>query len=658
MTYSSIERTDQLKQPSILSTLLGRVVYFSCFLLFLLTPMLYNGSLANGNFSSKTFFFIDALCLCVIIAMIHSLTLKHSIQFSFSPIDLSLFIFLLFILINRYLLHQYQGFSLRILELPALVLLYIFLRNDLNRILYAMLAVSLAGFLLAVYGTIQLLGYMPFVPAGSSVLGGFSNSGPFAGYLAAIGIINIGMYLYKDAIGERLVTVQYNRITKLLLFIFEYVPVLSLAAILVLLPAARARAAWIALLAASLLLIVFKYRSSMKFILSAFPALKKIAILAVLITVVLAAWKMYEMKPESAGGRLLVWKVSAQMIKENPVIGAGYDRFRSGYMDAQAAYLSQHRNEAEMQLADNSYYAFNEAIQLLVENGMIGLLLVLLIAYACCRTKAGEQDKPLQYIAVCTMFCIAVFGLFSYPMQVLNIKTLLVLSLALLAAMDKRKLHFSIKNPVFPFAFRFLLLLFFSASIAWWVFEVNKIKKAYRNWQTALNTYDSGSMNESIAAFENAYPVLNTEGDFLMQYGKALSINKQYAKAEQILLHCGPYLNTDIIQTTLGNVYAAQGKLMNAETAYKKAAQMIPNRFYAEYLLARLYWDGRQPEKAVQKAREILNKPVKFQSAAIEEMRDHMKKILDRQPASGTDNHYQNKMPIEKITTPPPGPAH
>lgn len=656
MTYISIERQELQNAHPFLSSFLGRITYLFSFLLFLCTPLLYDSSLANAPFSSKTFFFIDALCLFSIVAMIKCLMQRSPVQFSFSPVDFVLILFLVFVFINRYLLHQYQGISLRVFELPALILLYTVLRTSLTMILYAMLAVSLAGCLLAVYGTIQLLGYVPFVPAGSSVLGGFSNSGPFAGYLAAIGIVDLGMYLFRDPICARLINSQQSRrADRWLSFFFKIIPVVSLATILILLPAARARAAWVALLTASILMLIFKNRGSMKFILNSFPALKKIAMLAVLITLVLAAWKLYRMKPDSAGGRLLVWKVSAQMIKDNPLTGVGYDRFRSHYMDAQARYLSQHRNEEEMQLADNSYYAFNEAIQLTVENGIIGLLLLTLIVFVCCSVKADDQNEPLQYIAYCTLLCIAVFGLFSYPMQVLNIKMLLVISLAILAVTDKRKFFFSSFRFDHRFAFRLVVLLIFSASLGWWAFEMNKVKQAYKNWQSALDAYDSGSMNKSIAAFEKAYPVLNTEGDFLMQYGKALSINNQNEKARQVLIQCAPYLDTDIIQTTLGKVYAAQGQLTDAETAYKKAAQMIPNRFYAEYLLARLYWDGRQPEKAAQKARELLNKPVKFQSAAIDEMREDMQKLLDRQAASGSDKESSKQMPIEKIKISPTG---
>lgn len=83
---------------------------------------------------------------------------------------------------------------------------------------------------------------------------------------------------------------------------------------------------------------------------------------------------IYQFKKESADGRLLIWKVSTHIIKDNPLFGVGFDRFKTHYMDAQATYFIENKDASEVMRADNNYYAFNELAQLTVENGIIGLV--------------------------------------------------------------------------------------------------------------------------------------------------------------------------------------------------------------------------------------------------------------------------------------------
>jgi hypothetical protein len=60
---------------------------------------------------------------------------------------------------------------------------------------------------------------------------------------------------------------------------------------------------------------------------------------------------------------------------------------------------------------------------------------------------------------------------------------------------------------------------------------------------------------------------------------------------------------------------------------------MNPSRFYPKYLLAKLYDESGQNEKAVEVAKELLEKDIKIESTAIQEMREEMKKIIEKQDA-------------------------
>ena len=115
-----------------------------------------------------------------------------------------------------------------------------------------------------------------------------------------------------------------------------------------------------------------------------------------------------------------------------------------------------------------------------------------------------------------------------------------------------------------------------------------------------------------------------------MNYGKALSIYEQDKKAVKILKQSQIHLNTTIIATALGDSYKNLKEYDNAENSYKQAANMIPTRFYPLYLLAKLYEESSEKDKAVEIAEIVLKKDIKIPSTAIKEIQLEMKKILSQ----------------------------
>jgi tetratricopeptide (TPR) repeat protein len=78
----------------------------------------------------------------------------------------------------------------------------------------------------------------------------------------------------------------------------------------------------------------------------------------------------------------------------------------------------------------------------------------------------------------------------------------------------------------------------------------------------------------------------------------------------------------------LGDSYKALGETEKAEEAYLFASDIIPSRFYPQYLLAKLYNETGQKEKAIKTAKELLNKEIKIESTAIKEIHEEMEEIV------------------------------
>ncbi len=336
---------------------------------------------------------------------------------------------------------------------------------------------------------------------------------------------------------------------------------------------------------------------------------------------------VYHFKKGSADGRLFIWKVTTEMIVDTPVFGVGFDRFKAHYMNYQAHYFEKHGETPEAMVADNTYYAFNEWLQFVAENGLMGVIILALVMAALFRTKVSHENKAVFSMLMLSLVAVGVFAVFSYPMQILPIKLLLLVALVLLASLDVFVYQIKWTQSTLLFnTFKTSLLVISVICITKGCIYINKLGEGFKTWQFALVPY--GNYETTLKEYRDVYSLFKKDGDFLMSYGKTLSLAKKDTQAIVILQQAKQHLNTTIIQTALGDAYKGTKRHDEAETAYKYAGHMIPSRFYPDYLLAKLYDVSGDKTKAIAMAQTILKKKVKIPSTAIKEILAEMKDIV------------------------------
>ncbi len=131
--------------------------------------------------------------------------------------------------------------------------------------------------------------------------------------------------------------------------------------ILCVLPAGMSRSAWMAV-AISGIWVYATYRSwgtslrkiGRKYKKRVFPA-----IIAGGMVLIIVGYALFQLKVDSANGRLLIWKVSVMAIVEKPLLGHGTGNFASAYGMAQEKYFSQKEfTSTEELVAGSPEYAF------------------------------------------------------------------------------------------------------------------------------------------------------------------------------------------------------------------------------------------------------------------------------------------------------------
>ncbi|WP_415861399.1 O-antigen ligase family protein [Thalassobellus suaedae] len=295
---------------------------------------------------------------------------------------------------------------------------------------------------------------------------------------------------------------------------------------------------------------------------------------------------IYHFKKDSSDGRAFIWKVTTEIMADAPVFGVDFDRFKANYMNYQADYFEKNGETPEALVADNTYYAFNEWLQYAVENGLTGGVFLALFLYALFKVNVDKKEQFMVAISFSGLLAISGFALFSYPMQILPIKMIIVILLGFLSVLDRRKYKIlNIQNkPHIPVFFKATVFILGTIGIVKGVEYANSLDRGFETWQNALNKYRYGDYDGALEDYAKAYPVFRKEGDFLMNYGKALSIAEQYGKAVGILEEAKQHLNTTIIETALGDAYKGLKQYDKAETAYYHAVTILSIVFTSKTL--------------------------------------------------------------------------
>ena len=141
-------------------------------------------------------------------------------------------------------------------------------------------------------------------------------------------------------------------------------------------------------------------------------------------------------------------------------------------------------------------------------------------------------------------------------------------------------------------------------------YQFHKIKH-YKNWNIAAYLTKKGTYEKSISFYEETFDNLKNNYDFLQYYGNAL-YNVGNIKKSIELLEKAKEGNADLyLYTVLGECYQKNKDYKIAESHYIHAKYMIPSMFYPRYLLAKLYDEIGDSNKALEVADEIISKKIK-----------------------------------------------
>lgn len=215
---------------------------------------------------------------------------------------------------------------------------------------------------------------------------------------------------------------------------------------------------------------------------------------------------LYPIKKGSADGRLLIWQCSMEMVKDKPILGHGVHGFKSKYMNYQADYFKKNPHSKYTILADNVSHPFNEYIFFLVNYGIVGLTLLIIVAtyfYICYH----KNQTTLNFSCLISLLAIAIFSFFSYPFRYPFTWIILLLNAYILSIKHLQ----SLKNRVFIVCMAFCLLITSTVSIC----HIYMHFYAEKRWNNITQSNKRFNDTKIILKYKELLPILGNDPYFL-----------------------------------------------------------------------------------------------------------------------------------------------
>lgn len=436
------------------------------------------------------------------------------------------------------------------------------------------------------------------------VLGGsFSNPGIYAGYLSIVSPMILALLL------------TYKRIKKAVNICYVLVACLLFIAYMLII--SQSRGAWLACGLGCGLVVANHYSLSPKIKNLLHSTTRKIvAIVCVAILVCSVSYALYQFKADSAFGRILVWKIALSF--PSTLFGNGIGFFEADYGKQQAAYFASGKGiEAEQYVADFVGCAYNEFLEMHIEQGIFALVLFIYILFAAFhRRKRGNSTSFIG--AQASIAAVIVLMFVSFPLKILAIYMYLMFCLAVVFYAQKGNTQLSvrwlkIKLPIIAFLIAIAGMYYTCGS------------HLLRKGQVQVFR---GQLDKGIKMYEKAEPILKNNGLFHFYYGSALSMKQEHRMAvNQLEISVKKSSNPNSFML-LGNTYKELGQFDKAKANYLMAINMAPSKLYPQYLLVNLLIENQEKEMAQVWANRILKTKEKVPTTAAREIKSEMKEFL------------------------------
>lgn len=568
-----------------------------------ITPLLIWNSMMWAFYTPKELF----LQLAIFVALLLQLT-KHTTSVQLNLLDMvvgaNFILVFLVTFLSRSTRDSFEALSIPIFVFIFYVLLqlsYVQEREEFRRFVdLSFVLIILSGTLMALYGILQHYGLDVLHPRGVATFGpkvvstlGHANA--LGGYLAAIfplALYNLRRYAKRPA--KNLHILMGGLIIWALLLTVSRGAWLALAGALVIFNVERLRHLW------------QKHLASGR---------RRIAGVVVLtLGLVLPFWVVFRINPDSALGRLFIWRITWNMFADAPLIGIGYDRYKVEYLNYQAKFFDETANPMHFDRAANLKQADNEYLQILAESGIEGFLLFIILAISIYvmiyhilkAPNGGKEEGRITLVLASSITIVLLHSLVDNPLRNLPLQLFYVYCLGIISLMAKQLGLFAVfRSSRWSFHRNLVPVVTVLGLLAYSVLNVIDRGAAYIHWQNGQNFVEQGKWAEGIEEYLRAHSELPYEGEIQFHLGAAYAYVEQPLKALPLLEGSKTSFNDKNIYIVEGSALFQLGRYQEAEQSFRTALRMYPNLLLPRLWLAEMFLRTNREKEGISLLRQI-----------------------------------------------------
>jgi len=515
-----------------------------------ITPLLFCNQMTYNFHTPKYLFFQLAVFTGLAVVLF-----KNRFAYRFNLLDGVIIIKLLWMVPLKFLLDRYADLFENADILASLTLFYFLVQimvsdrteAEIARFLKQVFVVlAIVCSMEAIYGLMQYCGLDLFHPGGyssyeSKVVGTFGSANSMGCFLAVL--TPVLLYLFG---------IQKTKTLKILCGLGIGITLIALILTL-------SRGAWSALIGGLIFLI---YPSSAKFIKKRVSgrSVKIGIVIAVILAILLFIVGIFFLNPDSALGRIFIWKVSLPMIADYPFLGVGYGNYGYQYLNYQMRFFDDPSNMIYFDKACAIKDAHSEFVNITAETGLIGLILFVLLIFLYFRyrhTIQIREDKTGVNVQIriltASFLVIVIHSTVDSVLHTLPISILFYFCLSMISVLSKKNeikpLNRTIVRPGKILKIMGVVLLFIN------LFILAKVGTGFVHWKKGQNAVYRYEWESGIREYEKALKILPENDELKFHIGAAYAYIGQTRLAIALLEESLTGFNDKNIYIALSKAY-------------------------------------------------------------------------------------------------------
>jgi|GEM_PF-2363143 len=528
----------------------------------------------------------------------------ESLVFYFNKIHTYIALFLLYIFIHFIKLSPAKVYEIEFWRIFSFFFLYYSFSTitEPQKLKKTVIYIILARFLIEL--PLGILQYFNVIKATLSdsfnVVGTLTSTNHYS-FLLSIGIVIIGLnYFLKP---KQLTVIK-------MLWIVLAVVALTLIIYL------KSRTAILGLIVFLIFLVVTKTTLVKK--LKTLNLGTKLAISALAVILVFGgSYFLYQLKKDSAQGRLFTAKITTQEIFKKPLLGHGLTSFESGYNAAKSNYfLTKQRDWEEIKIADHISHAFNDFLQTAYELGLVGLGGVIFILIVCIKNTSFSNKKSIIGLSIVAFLIIA--SMFASLVANSTFAWLLLFGSLLINVNPKTPINIK-SNMLYK---RFFLFLSFTLL----AHGTTRIYARHR-----INILKEQKNNSTAKKLSDWFPFIEDQGHNAYYHGLILFHRLNKKSKGLRLMHMGVNRNKNFDDIrNLALYYAHTGNLKEAEKLMRFNVGNRPYLLKSRLDLAILQDKLQNKKQACKTLQYLIKLPIKIPSKTADSIKNEAQLLLNK----------------------------